>query len=135
MKRILFLPLLLLGSTITFSQQTPAPTTPSPAKQDYLKKSRTQKVIAFCLLGGGIITWLAGASKNMNQNDNVDGGGETAMVIGGVAAASSIPLFIMASKNKKKAMSLTLNRQVIPQLQQANYVHQILPSLNVKLNL
>ena len=51
-----------------------------------------------------------------------------------VALYSIIPESLVP-KNKKKAMSLTLNRQVIPQLQQANYVHQILPSLNVKLNL
>ncbi len=70
-----------------------------------MQKSKKQKTAAWILLSGGAIAWFGGVSKNMNQLDNIDGGGKAAMLIGGTAVLSSIPLFIMASKKKKKAMS------------------------------
>ena len=132
MKRSVVLSLLLCFSLMTFSQQNMEPTI-SHSKEDYLKKSKTQRIIAFSLLGGGAITWLAGASKNMNQNDNIDGGGETAMVVGVIAVVTSIPFFIMASKNKKKAKmatSISLINQRIYFRQNRSYA--AVPSLSVK---
>ena len=86
-------------------------------------------------MGGGSIAWLAGASKYMNQLDNVDGGGEAAMVIGGIALLSSIPFFIMASKNKKKAISLSFRKETAPKFYKQSIVSLPLPSLILKLNL
>jgi len=125
MKQALIVFLLIAFSVSSFSQ----------TKTDYLKKSKTQKLVAFTLLGGGSITWLAGFSKNMNQNDNKDGGGGAAMIIGGVAALSSIPLFIVASKNKKKAMSLSFKNEMAPQLLNGSIVNKPVPSLTIKLHL
>jgi len=135
MKRLVVLSLLLCFSLMTFSQQNMEPTR-SHSKEDYLKKSKTQRIIAYSLLGGGIIAWLAGASKNMNQNDNIDGGGETAMVVGGIAVATSIPFFIMASKNKKKAKkatSISLINQRIYFRQSRSYA--AVPSISLKFHL
>ena len=125
--------MLLMLATISFSQQN----NPSPAltKQDYLRKSKHQKITAFCLAGGGIIVWLAGVSKNMNQDDNIDGGGEVAMAIGSIAALASIPMFIIASKNKKKAAALTFKNEPSLQVQKSSFVYRAVPSLTLKFQL
>ena len=128
MKKTMILLVILIFSNRAFTQQT-------LTKQEYLKKAKTQKIIAFSLLGGGSIAWIAGASKYMNQEDNVDGGGEAAMIIGGLAALGSVPLFVMAAKNKKKAGSLSFKNQMIPQLQNNSFVYRAIPSLNLKISL
>lgn len=71
----------------------------------------------------------------MNQDDNKDGGGEAAMVIGGIAGLSSIPFFIMASKNKKKAISVSFLKQQIPQFQTSFLAVRQVPSLRIKISL
>ncbi len=133
MKKIILGIMLLILATISFSQQN----NPSPAltKQDYLRKSKSQKITAFCLAGGGIVVWLAGVSKNMNQNDDIDGGGEVAMAIGSIAALASIPMFIIASKNKRKAASLSFKNEPSLQVQKNSFVYRAVPSLTFKLQL
>ena len=133
MKKIILGIMLLMLATISFSQQN----NPSPAltKQEYLIKSKHQKITAFCLAGGGIIVWLAGVSKNMNQNDDIDGGGEVAMAIGSIAALASIPMFIIASKNKRKAASISFKNEPLLQVQKNSFVYRAVPSLTFKLQL
>ena len=133
MKKIILGIMLLMLATISFSQQN----NPSPAltKQEYLIKSKHQKITAFCLAGGGIIVWLAGVSKNMNQNDDIDGGGEVAMAIGSIAALASIPMFIIASKNKRKAASISFKNEPSLQVQKNSFVYRAVPSLTFKLQL
>jgi hypothetical protein len=126
MKRLFTIMLSLIFCSAVFGQQT---------KADYLKKSKSQKTFAFVLAGGGSIAWLAGLNKYMDQGDNKDGGGEAAMIIGGTAALASIPLFIISSKNKKKAMSMSFKNQMIPQLQNSGFVYRTIPSLNIKISL
>ncbi|HEY6503643.1 MAG TPA: hypothetical protein VIZ28_06670 [Chitinophagaceae bacterium] len=133
MSRLIICTVFLIITTAGISQQN----NPAPAltKQDYLKKSKTQRIIATSLLAGGSIAWLAGASKYMKQDDYVDGGGEAAMIIGGLAVLSSIPLYILASKNKKKARQMAFNNQRIPQIQNNSFVYRFVPSLTLKISL
>lgn len=133
MKKIILGIMLLMLATISFSQQN----NPSPAltKQDYLRKSKSQKITAFCLAGGGIVVWLAGVSKNMNQNDDIDGGGEVAMAIGSIAALASIPMFIIASKNKRKAASLSIKNEKIQTLQKGGFVYNLVPAIRLAIRL
>lgn len=109
-----------------FSQQTATPGTPM-TKQDYLKKSRSQKTFAWILLGTGTACFAAVAPGNTS----FDALG-TIIVIGGVAVISSIPLFIAAAKNKRRAgrasVGLNLQRTVsLPGMGVQN-----LPGLSVK---
>ena len=133
MKKIIVGCVLLMLVTSVFSQQTSS--SPVLTKQDYLKKSKHQKIAAFCLAGGGIVVWLAGVSKNMNQSDNIDGGGEVVMAIGSIAALASIPMFIIASKNKRKAASLSFKNEPSLQVQKSSFVYRAIPSLTLKLQL
>lgn len=128
--------LILIFSALAFiSYSQPGNPSIPLTKQDYLKKSKHQKTAGWLLLGGGTIAWVVGVSKYMNQNDNKDGGGEAAMVIGGIAGLSSIPFFIMASKNKKKAISLSFKNQIIPQLQKNYFSNKSLLSFNLKISI
>ena len=133
MKKAIFI---FIFSALVFSSfSQPGNSSAALTKQDYLKKSKNQKITAWVLLGGGTITWLAGASKNMNQNDNVDGGGEVAMIVGGLAALSSIPFFIIASKNKKKAAAISFRMEKVQAVLQQNLVYHLYPALSLNIAL
>jgi len=96
MKKTIICAMLLLLATVSFSQQT-NPTQPL-TREDYLKKSKSQKITAFVLLGGGVTT-LAIISKG---NTSFDVLGILA-VAGTLSTLGSIPLFIASGRNKRKA--------------------------------
>jgi hypothetical protein len=134
---LLILGLVIYGSV--FSQEV-------LSKQDYLEKSRNQKKTGKILLAGGSVLSAIGLGivlGNLNglfdpsqPEPNNDGTvGEVLGYSGLVIAATSIPLFIASSKNKKKAMSMTLDSQKIPQMKNNNFVYRAIPSLTIKLNL
>ena len=52
-----------------------------------------------------------------------------------VIVATSIPLFIASSKNKKKAMSMSFKNESAPRLVKSNLVYLSVPSLNLKISL
>jgi high-affinity Fe2+/Pb2+ permease len=141
MKKISLFSMLLILSATSFSQQT----NPSPAltKQDYLKKSKNQKTIAWILVGGGVgLVVVAIATTTVNDVVNSIGGdasglntSATLYVIGGITALSSIPLFIIAGSNKRKAMSMSFKNEMVPQLQNGSFVNRSVPSLSLKISL
>jgi hypothetical protein len=133
MKKIILFVTMLMIAVFVFSQQTnPSPTL---TKQDYIKKRKHQEIAALCLGGAGFVVWAAGANKYMNQEDNVDGGGEAAMVVGGLSCLASIPLFIIGSKNRKKARLMAINNQRVPQIQNNSFVFRSIPSITFKISL
>lgn len=133
--------LFLIFSNFTFSQQVSP--VPQLTKQDYLKKSKSQKTIAWILAGVGvtsviisiatvdgteIFSSIAGNDKPINRFG--------ALFFGGSAVAlSSIPLFIISDKNKRKAMSLSFKMEQVPQLQIASLVNKPTPSVSLKISL
>jgi len=133
MKKIIFLFIALIATSSVFCQQINS--SPVLTKQDYQLKAKHQEIAALCLGGTGFVVWAAGVSKYMNQEDNIDGGGEVAMTIGGLSCLASIPLFIMASKNRKKARLMVINNQRIPQIQNSSLVFRSIPSLAIKISL
>ena len=87
---------------------------PESIKTDYLQKSKTQKTIAWIMLTAGTAMLAGGIITGRNSVDDAsideafDGG---ALIVGGlVVDLASIPLFIAASNNKKKGLSLTFKK-------------------------
>ena len=133
-KNILFF-LLLTMSVTSFCQQTnPAPTL---IKQDYLKKSRNQKTAAWCLLGGGVFAFGLGSIQPDFLKGAEKSGAPQIMVMltGMVSMGVSVPFFISAAKNKKKAMSLSFKNETLPQIYKSRLVYNNIPSLTLKINL
>lgn len=87
--------------------------TATDVNNDYLTKSRNQKMAAWILLGGGVVGVGIGsviefnnAPKNLVSiitDQTYNSSGIAVAFIGGGMAVASIPLFIASSRNKKKA--------------------------------
>jgi len=113
MKKTIICAMLLVLATVSFSQQT-NPKQPL-RHDDYLIKSKSQKIIAFVLLGAGVTT-LAIISKG-NTSFDVAG---TLAVAGILSTLGSIPLFLASARNKRKAQAASvyfkLEKQDVRQL-------------------
>jgi len=141
MKQASIFVLLLILSVTTFSQQTNP--VPSLTKKDYLKKSKSQNTAAWILAGAGTgLVVVAFATTNLNDiGDAINGDnsglntGSALFVTGGIIAASSIPLFIIASRNKRKAMSLSFKNEISTQIRRNGFACTRIPSLNIIINL
>jgi cytosine/uracil/thiamine/allantoin permease len=78
--------------------------------EQYLKKSKNQKTTAWVLLGAGTTAIVGGvAVSSVNPDDltralNTVFNGAPLMLLGLTLDVISIPVFIAADKNKKKAM-------------------------------
>lgn len=100
MKKIVLSLTFFLLIANAFGQDQPALT-----KDDYLRKSKSQKTFAWILLGGGAGLAIAGLSLSDTYASDA---GTWMAVGGGVLVAASIPLFISSSKNARKAESMTV---------------------------
>ena len=134
MKKATTILIMLVIVTSSFSQQTdPAPTL---AKQDFLKKSKTQKTVAWVLLGTGVFSTML---STIRVNEDIGGeegmtSAQTILLITGIAEiGTSVILFTAAARNKKKAMSLAFKNETIGQ--QSDLVYKTVPSLTVKISL
>jgi hypothetical protein len=82
------------------------------ARSDYLQKSKNQRTAGWLLLGGGTALMLAGISSGSGGSEGDMGYGsnfDSGMALFGVGLAAdiiSIPMFVSASKNKKRADTL-----------------------------
>lgn len=112
---------------------------------DYLKKSKRQKTGAWILLGSGAALTTTGilvgsdnaAEEILTGNSK---GFDAAVIIwvsGMVCMVSSIPLFIAAGKNKRKATntSVSLKFEDRPFLQQYSLNKKQFPALSLKIRL
>ncbi|MBS1513275.1 MAG: hypothetical protein JST86_20735 [Bacteroidetes bacterium] len=106
MKKIFFIAAVILLCQHASGQQNATLT-----KQDYLQKRKTQKLTGWILLGSGVAMAVSGAIINLSapwdgkhQNDGV-----WMVYAGGPIALASIPFFISAHHNKKKAAALAFN--------------------------
>lgn len=119
MKKVILSLTILLLITHAFSQDT---TLPVLTKEDFLKKSKSQKTGAWVLLGTSVVS-LLGAAATYEFTINLSGDpaydeskniGSTVLAIVGVGSlASSITLFIAAGRNRRKATYLTINQESI----------------------
>jgi len=133
--------IMLLISFQGFSQEM--------SRQDYLDKSRRQKTAAFTLLGGGIVLGTVGATILFTEGvgsvanciglvscEEPNTGFATGMmVVGGLATIGSIPLFISASNNKKRAFELSFKPQPTNIPKYAGNIPRSVPSITYTISL
>ena len=132
MKKLTILSILFSFSSGIFSQQTePAP---SLTKQDYLRKSKTQKTAAWILLGTGTLTATLGTIKvNPDYGESTN---RAYLLIGGlVMIGASVPLFIASGSNRKKAASISFRNRFVPQMKNGDLVNRQIRSIYLKINL
>jgi hypothetical protein len=104
-----FLVAIIMIATNSFGQNTREPK--SYTREARLKRSHEQKIGAWILLGTGIIA-IAAVSGG-NQDFGTTG---TVAVLGGAAIITSIPLFLAARRNKRRAhrMDASFNLEPLP---------------------
>lgn len=122
MKKTIIFSMLLILSAMSFSQ-------------DYLKKSKSQKTAAWLLLGGGIALDVIAAA--WAGSDFSSSGPDVLFVVGSASIVGSIPLFIAAARNKRKAKAATgfLKFEKTPVIQQSGFALRSFPALGVKMHM
>ena len=143
MRKVFLISFSLLIVFGAFAQITKSNTTIHVlTKEDYLKKSKTQKTVGWVLLSGGTGLVIIGGAISSNQVEDDPIGeaitvnaGDVIAGIGALAMLSSIPFFVAASNNKLKGVSLSLKNEMTPKIQNSSLVYQPLPSLTLKIQL
>jgi hypothetical protein len=148
MKKIVISTMLLAFAIASFGQLDTAPK-PALMQADYLKKSKTQKTVAWIFLGTGVALFTGGMIAHYNHVNNPDDfedaiesaffyDGASAVAFTGILiAGGSIPFFIVSSKNKKKAhqASVFINMEKAQVLQGTAFNNQSFPAVGFKIRL
>ncbi|PWT70715.1 MAG: hypothetical protein C5B59_20140 [Bacteroidetes bacterium] len=142
---LLGMPITLISAT-AFSQGPLHKKYKEPPVQDkafYLEKAQKYNTAGGILLGTGTVLFVTGVFVYENNKDNSGwfsefdaAPGVLAMVVGGGAIITSIPLFIVGGNKKKKAESMTVNfqGQKVPQLSGSSLALRYVPSLSLRIN-
>lgn len=129
MKKFICCGLLLLQATFLFSQtKSSAPLT----RDEYLMKSKSQRIGGFILLGAGSLALIS------VSGGNTDLGTLGVIVVAGTASIlASIPLLIAAARNKRKAKTaaVSFKMETNPVLQASVISTHYYPALTLKLRL
>jgi hypothetical protein len=134
MKKIFAISFLLIVVMTSSSQQVAS--YPTLTKQDYLKRSRHQRVASGILLGGGLLCLdLGGRIGGKSGSGFSRVAGATLLISGAAGVFSSAPLFVFSFVTKSKGMKLSVTNQMVPQLQNSNLVNKPAPSFNLKISL
>lgn len=130
MKKAILCVTFLVIAAASFSQQ-PDPSQPL-TREDYLQKSKNQKIAAWALLGGGLAMFAIAAPGEVSFNTL-----GTLVILGAAGTLGSIPLFIAAARNKRKAMKATasLKFESSPSIYPESMGFHSMPSLSIKINL
>jgi hypothetical protein len=141
-----FAVLLTLLSVVSFQVLGQTDTTRIHSiKADYLKKSKTQKTVAWVLLGTGTALIVTGFIMVGNSNNPLpyplpptdtktyDGAG--LILLGGLVDLVSIPFFISGAKNKGRSMAVSLKNEPIPQYIQGHFTQHSISAIAFKLSL
>ena len=137
--------MIMLVTSSLFSQLL-TPKTPL-TQQDYLEKSKRQKTAGKVLSIGGAGLIATGLSipagdlidpfcsgwfcSDERENDEIKG---SFILAGTVTLLSSIPLFIIAGKTKKKATTISFKNENTLQLSNQNLVYSSVPAIRVKVD-
>ena len=149
MKKIFLLTLVLLSSFVVTAQEQQIDSSKKYIKQDYLQLSKKQKRTANALLLTGLGVGLTGGLiytsaslkdlsclfENCGASSSVYTLGTVLMIGGSVLSLTSIPVYIKASNNKKKALSLSAGTQFVPQASGTVINRVVIPSIKLTVNL
>jgi hypothetical protein len=145
MKKMIFSTMMLAFAASSFGQQTAPKQNPNWQESDYYKKSKSQKTVAWVLVGTGAGLFVGGMIAHFNYiNDGhdplsgVDGTFTTGEAIAGVGilvASGSIPLFISSAKNKKRAKegAVFIDMEHAEVLQGTAFSNRPFPALGLRL--
>ena len=153
MKKITAIIITALIALSTVAQQTAQqPLT----RQDYFRKSRVNALAGTLCLAGGLVMTTVGAvggvrdaaaetnnifdrvwDPDLPQHKSKRKGYGILFVTGSIAVISSIPLFIGAGSNsrKAKALSLNLRSQEVMQIESGGMAYHVIPAMSLKLSL
>jgi hypothetical protein len=143
MKKIILLIAVLSFVVNTFSQDT---IRQAFSKEYYLKKSKNQKTIAWVLLGTGttlaIIGLVAGTNEVANsyypfltdEEASSIGTDGALLVIGAAIDVASIPFFISAGKNKRRAAEVAISNQKMYLPQKNSMAIRYAPGITIKID-
>lgn len=133
MKKIITLLLLLTFCTDIFSQQRTDPYRKF-TKADYIRKSRNQNIIGWVMVGCGVVCLIvptppppnsdAGNSLLDLPHSLVKTANTISYITGALLIGGSVPVFISAHNNKKKAAAMAI---VIKVEAADGFVHSRLP--------
>lgn len=133
MKKTIFSVVLLLLITKLFSQA------PTLSKDYYLKKSKTQKTIAWVMVGTGTALMVTSLFIKANNQNNDDGwlvdGWKIVFFPGMATTVASIPFFISSAKNKYRALELVISNQKILFYKQNFVALKAQPAITLKIEL
>lgn len=148
MKKIFLLLVVAMSSIYATAQQAPIDSSKTLTRQDYLELSKRQKkkATAFLLTGGAIgsigaiivasatVKDIGCVFQNCGSSQSTYTTASVLMIVGGALCVVSIPIYVKASGNKKKGLSLSAGNQVIPQARGQSMGNNIVPSLSLTLN-
>ena len=148
MRHLIFCIMLLMLGELSHAQQTTQPVIKT--SHDFLAKSKKQKRTGEIVLGVGAGLMFAAAViprgkltqegtpgyglyfTDQYKNDDL----RAALFVGGILSAlGSIPFFVVAKKNKKRAAALSFNIEETPLLNGQHLTSAFNPALCVKVNL
>ncbi|MCW3092613.1 MAG: hypothetical protein JWP81_3682 [Ferruginibacter sp.] len=148
MKRVIIVIVCMSAMLSSFAQETSEASKTLLTKEDYLKKSKSQKTGGLVSLIGGGTLFLIGAvvATNDLSNDldnlftdntstNHDALVSVLIITGGAAMLGSIPLFKAANRNKRKAYALSVVNDMAPRFQGSTVCYKWVPSISLKINL
>ena len=137
MKKIIVALMLLTVAFSTFGQRLAAQQQP---KEFYLQKADKQTQAGWILLGVGTVGIVTGAilgsqdsGDDIYSNENIVG---YVLLIGGIGLdLCSIPLFISASNNRKRAATISVGLQNSYPQQRSPFATSVQPAVIVRINL
>lgn len=104
-----------------------------------LKKNEKQNTAAWSMLAGGFTLMTVALVSSGSAGTNAKAGSLRTIEIlfgaGALSTVASIPLFIIAGKNKKTGLILTVNRELINLFYGNHLVLQPFPSLAASIHL
>lgn len=146
MKNLLLILLLTCFWQSSFAQDLAGESSKIINKESLMLKRKNQKRAANILLitGGSliVISPIIAALESARTFIDTEGRGElnldagsTIFTIGVLMSAASIPFYISARNNKRKAAALSFQQQKIPYLKNNTVASSIIPSVSLKIKL